>query len=56
MLAAEAPDGDINYLDRGTNQIFAWGLGIYLLAPSGQQDALKCAIAYLETTAQAKKS
>lgn len=48
LLAAEAPDGDINYLGRGTNQIFAWGLWIYLLASSGQMKALDRAIAYLE--------
>lgn len=48
LLAAEAPDGDINYLGRGTNQIFAWGLWIYLLASSGQDAPLERAIAYLE--------
>lgn len=48
LLEAEAPDGDINYLGRGTNQIFAWGLWIYLLASSGQEAALNRAIAYLE--------
>lgn len=48
LLEAEAPDGDINYLGRGTNQIFAWGLWVYLLASSGQKAALNRAIAYLE--------
>ena len=48
MLAAEAPDGDINYLGRGTNQIFAWGLWIYLLATAGQIEPLERALSYLE--------
>lgn len=48
LLAAEAPDGDINYLGRGTNQIFAWGLWIYLLATAGQIEPLERALSYLE--------
>lgn len=48
LLAAEAPDGDINYFGRGTNQLFAWGLWIYLLASSGQKESLDRAVAYLE--------
>lgn len=44
---AVAPDGDINYLGRGTNQIFAWGLWIYLLAASGQHNQLVAALDYL---------
>lgn len=48
LLAVEAPDGDINYLGRGTNQIFAWGLWVYLLASSGQLSALDRAITFLE--------
>lgn len=32
LLGAVSPDGDINYLGRGANQVFAWGLWIYLLA------------------------
>lgn len=47
LLNAVAPDGDINYQGRGTNQIFAWGLWIYLLASCGQEDALKLALQYL---------
>lgn len=47
LLNAIAPDGDINYQGRGTNQIFAWGLWVYLLASSGQEDALEGALGYL---------
>lgn len=48
LLAAEAPDGDINYLGRGTNQIFAWGLWVYLLATAGQIEPLERALSFLE--------
>ncbi len=47
LLNAVAPDGDINYQGRGTNQIFAWGLWIYLLASSGHSEALQTALTYL---------
>ena len=47
LLNAVAPDGDINYQGRGTNQIFAWGLWIYLLASSSQSEALQTALSYL---------
>lgn len=47
LLNAVAPDGDINYQGRGTNQIFAWGLWIYLLASSGQTSELERALEYL---------
>lgn len=47
LLNAVAPDGDINYQGRGTNQIFAWGLWIYLLASSRQDIALGNALDYL---------
>ena len=47
LLNAVCPDGDINYLGRGTNQIFAWGLWIYLLA-SANRDELNRALNYLE--------
>lgn len=48
LLAVEAPDGDINYLGRGTNQIFAWGLWVYLLATAGQIGPLERALSFLE--------
>lgn len=47
LLNAVAPDGDINYQGRGTNQIFAWGLWVYLLSSSGQESALEDALGYL---------
>ena len=47
LLNAVYPDGDINYFGRGTNQIFAWGLWIYLLASSGQNE-LDRALGYIE--------
>lgn len=49
LLNAVAPDGDINYQGRGTNQIFAWGLWIYLLASSSKIEHLCTALDYLET-------
>lgn len=48
LLNAVAPDGDINYQGRGTNQIFAWGLWVYLLASSGNTKALSMALNFLE--------
>lgn len=48
LINAIAPDGDINYLGRGTNQVFAWGLWIYLLASAGRLEKLEGAIGYLE--------
>lgn len=48
LLNAVAPDGDINYQGRGTNQIFAWGLWIYLLTSSGNTKALSTALNFLE--------
>lgn len=47
LLQSVAPDGDINYLGRGTNQIFAWGLWIFLLVSSGKNEALNVAVNYL---------
>lgn len=47
LLAAVAPDGDINYFGRGTNQIFAWGLWIFLLKSTGQKEELARAVNYL---------
>lgn len=40
LLNVVSPDGDINYLGRGTNQIFAWGPWIYLLVSSGRAEAV----------------
>lgn len=48
LMNAVLPDGDINYQGRGTNQIFAWGLWVYLLSSTGQDDCLGRALDYLE--------
>ena len=50
LLNAVIPDGDINYIGRGTNQIFAWGMWLYLLASSAQYDHLENALRYLSCT------
>lgn len=51
LLNVVSPDGDINYLGRGTNQVFAWGLWIYLLLSSGRDEAA-VAVAYLQNRLQ----
>lgn len=48
LLNAVAPDGDINYQGRGTNQIFAWSGWIYLLSSSSKDDDLNVALDYIE--------
>ena len=48
LLNAVAPDGDINYQGRGTNQIFAWSLWLYILATSYNEGYLAIAMDYLE--------
>ncbi len=48
LLKIVAPDGDINYLGRGTNQVFAWGLWIYLLSSTNQMAELEHALMYCE--------
>lgn len=48
LLNVVAPDGDINYLGRGTNQIFAWGLWVYLLVSSGKDCEAQVALDYLK--------
>ncbi|MBR6881124.1 MAG: hypothetical protein IKN14_08630 [Clostridiales bacterium] len=48
LLNALCPDGDINYMGRGTNQVFCWGLWIYLLSSAGLNDELDRALSYLE--------
>ena len=51
LLNVVSPDGDINYLGRGTNQVFAWGLWIYLLSSSGREEAVT-AVDYLQNRLQ----
>lgn len=48
LLDVVSPDGDINYQGRGTNQIFAWGLWIYLLSSAGFEEQLSNALNYIE--------
>ena len=48
LLNAVAPDGDINYFGRGTNQIFAWGLWVYLLSSAGKKEQVKIALNFLQ--------
>ena len=42
-----APDGDINYQGRGTNQIFAWGGWIYLQSSSKNEEEINKTISFL---------
>lgn len=48
LLQNVAPDGDINYQGRGTNQIFAWGMWLYLLKSSGLEKVFAKAITFLK--------
>lgn len=41
------PDGDINYQGRGTNQIFAWGMWLYVLSTTNNTTELKKATSFL---------
>lgn len=47
LLKVIAPDGDINYLGRGCNQVFAWGPWIYILTALDDESVLSDAINYL---------
>jgi hypothetical protein len=47
LLDKVLPDGDINYHGRGANQIFGWGLWIYLLSSSGRISELAQALDFL---------
>lgn len=49
LLKSVFPDGDINYLGRGANQIFAWGLWVFLLVSSKHDDEAEKALCYLDT-------
>lgn len=48
LLENVLPDGDINYLGRGTNQIFAWGPWLYILSCAGNHEELTRAFKFLE--------
>lgn len=47
LLGCQLPDGDINFMGRGTNQIFAWGPWLYVLTRSGDRAALEAALKFL---------
>lgn len=47
LIQTLLPDGDINYLGRGCNQVFAWGLWLYLLKATGQNQYYKDSLEYL---------
>ncbi len=47
LLSNVLPDGDINYMGRGANQLFAWGPWLYTLASSGRNAALDDALGYI---------
>lgn len=47
LIKTVAPDGDINYQGRGTNQIFAWGMWMYLLTSSKNETEIKDTISFL---------
>lgn len=46
LLKLVAPDGDINYFGRGTNQIFAWGPWFFLLKSLGMNTDIEKGLAY----------
>lgn len=41
------PDGDINYLGRGCNQLFAWGPWLYLLRTTGRNREFDLSLEYV---------
>lgn len=47
LMNTVAPDGDINYQGRGTNQIFAWGMWLYLLSSSKNETQISDSISFL---------
>lgn len=47
LIKSVAPDGDINYQGRGTNQVFAWGMWLYLLLSSENETEVKNALSFI---------
>lgn len=47
LTACVLPDGDVNYLGRGCNQIFAWGPWLYLLKRRGDEASQRLAADFL---------
>lgn len=48
LISKRLPDHDINYMGRGSNQLFGWGPWIYLLASSQEIDLLKQSISFVQ--------
>ena len=49
LAESVCPDGDINYLGRGCNQIFAWGPWLYLLVSRGDVSMFELSSGYLRS-------
>lgn len=47
ITACALPDGDVNYLGRGCNQVFAWGPWVYLLKRRGTESEQISGLGYL---------
>ncbi len=48
VLDIVLPDGDVNYLGRGCNQIFAWGPWLYLLCQEERESDLELALDFFD--------
>ena len=48
VLSKKLPDNDINYMGRGSNQLFGWGPWLYLLSSSYQYDFLDEALDFVK--------
>lgn len=48
LISNRLPDHDINYMGRGSNQLFGWGPWIYLLASSQKFDLLEQSIGFIK--------
>ena len=47
LLGKLLPDGDINFMGRGTNQIFGWGPWLYVLSATEKADQLRMSLDFL---------
>ncbi len=52
LIAVICPDGDINYMGRGTNQIFAWGPWMYILSALADRSYTDKALDFLSERAK----
>lgn len=48
LIGCVLPDGDINYVGRGTNQIFAWGPWLYAISSTKKNNILEMALDFLD--------